>query len=536
MTRTQAVDSAGPAARWIEAAQTYERRGQPGAARANYERALRALGEENAGLAAALLRWIGANHRLEGNASAARDCFRASLAVARARGDLGDVAHALNWIGILYQDHGRIRAADRLFRRAARMARRAGDRRVLAMIEMNLGINCAIRGELQSALAHYRRVLAAYKDLNEPRYMAYVLNELGMLYTDLEKWEQAERALEESARYCEEAGDLHTSIMVEVNRTDMYFSRGALDLARRSCERAHALARRFGQEGALAEVYRWLGAIKREAEEYEEAERVLTEARCIAQEKQIRLLEAEVHRELALLYRRIGRNREALEALLASRRAYTELSAQRDLADLRRRLAEIEAEFMGVVRAWAESIEAKDRYTHGHCGRVAEYATAIARRLGFDEEALRWFRMGSFLHDVGKMSTPAEILNKPGRLTHAEFEIMKQHTIVGDQIVAELEFPWDIRPMVRSHHEQWNGGGYPDGLAGEEIPLSARILCVADVFDALTTARPYRGAMSAADALEVMRADAGVIFDPRVFAAFEELVREGAFANLLTAV
>ncbi|HWV56315.1 MAG TPA: HD domain-containing phosphohydrolase [Longimicrobiales bacterium] len=534
MTASRAVVSVGQAARWIEAARAHERQGRPAAARASYERALHSLESDDAVLAASILRWIGATHRMEGDAAAARDCFRASLAIARARRDYGDVAHALNWLGILFQDHGRLAASDRVFQHAARAAHRANDRRAVAMIEMNLGINCTIRGDLGLALSHYRRVLAFYTTLEEPRYMALVLNELGMLYTDLGAWDEAERALEQSARYSEEAGDLHTSIMVEVNRTDMYFSRGALDRAREACERAHELAKRFGQDAALAEVYRWLGAIRRELGELPDAERHLLEASRIAKTKQIRLLDAEVHREIALLYQRQGRNREALEALLASRRAYTELSARRDLADLGRRLAEIEAEFMAVVRAWAESIEAKDRYTYGHCARVAQYAVALAERLGFDEESLRWFRMGSFLHDVGKMATPAEILNKPGRLTQEEFEIMKQHTIVGDAIVADLDFPWDIRPIVRSHHEHWDGGGYPDGLAGEEIPLSARILCVADVFDALTTARPYREAMSPATALEIMRRDSGRIFDPMVFDAFVDLLSRNAFAELLS--
>src|SRR6185369_14976842 len=115
--------------------------------------------------------------------------------------------------------------------------------------------------------------------------------------------------------------------------------------------------------------------------------------------------------------------------------------------------------------------------TQGHCERVADLAGALAAKAGLDETSLFWFRIGALLHDVGKLIVPAEVLNKPGMLT-------------------DVQFPWDVAPMVRSHHERWDGGGYPDGLAAESIPLSARILCIADVYDALTTERSYKRAFS----------------------------------------
>ena len=293
-----------------------------------------------------------------------------------------------------------------------------------------------------------------------------------------------------------------------------------------------SLAQKLGREGPLGEVYRWLGAIHRESGASAEAERVLQDARSIARDQGNPLLEAEAERELAGLFRDQARNREALESLLASRRIYNQLQAKRDLAELGRRLKQIESQFLGVVQAWAESIEAKDRYTHGHCGRVADLATTLARRLGFEEATLMWFRMGAFLHDVGKIETPTGILNKPGRLTEAETEVIKRHTVAGDSIVAALDFPWDIRPMVRSHHERWDGNGYPDGLRGREIPLPARILCVADVFDALTSDRPYRGALSRDQAMAIMARGSGSQFDPEVFATFTDFSRESGQTSL----
>jgi len=118
---------------------------------------------------------------------------------------------------------------------------------------------------------------------------------------------------------------------------------------------------------------------------------------------------------------------------------------------------------------------------------------------------------------------PSSILNKPGRLTAQEWATMKRHPQAGVHLLREIEFPWDIRPMVRHHHEHWDGSGYPDGLAGNEIPLSARILCLADVFDALTSSRSYRTGLAPGDALSVMREDSGEIFDPVLFKLFEGL-------------
>ena len=155
--------------------------------------------------------------------------------------------------------------------------------------------------------------------------------------------------------------------------------------------------------------------------------------------------------------------------------------------------------------------------------RVAEYSCALASAIGFDQATLFWFRMGALLHDVGKLIVPSEILNKPGRLTPDERSLIERHPVAGVELLAGIEFPWDICPMVRHHHERWDGGGYPDRLGGEVIPLSARILCVADVYDALTTTRSYRRAYSRADALHIMGSDVGSMFDPELFPRFLEL-------------
>ena len=140
-------------------------------------------------------------------------------------------------------------------------------------------------------------------------------------------------------------------------------------------------------------------------------------------------------------------------------------------------------------------------------------------RAGFNSRSLFWFRIGALLHDIGKIIVPTDVLNKPGKLSAEEWAIMKRHPEAGLELVAEIDFPGDITSIIRNHHERWDGAGYPDGLAGEQIPLAARILCVADVYDALTTTRSYRTGLTHARAAEIMRSSTGQ-FDPHLLEMF----------------
>ena len=154
------------------------------------------------------------------------------------------------------------------------------------------------------------------------------------------------------------------------------------------------------------------------------------------------------------------------------------------------------------------SVEARDPYTEGHCERLAHLAYALGKQLGLDQDSLIALRRGGFLHDLGKITVPDEILKKGSDLTATEWEIMKQHPITGEMICRPLKSLRPVLPIIRSHHEHWNGSGYPDGLSGEHIPLLARILQTVDVYDALTTERPYKRALAHDEAARVMRLEA----------------------------
>ncbi|HEU0052358.1 MAG TPA: HD domain-containing phosphohydrolase, partial [Longimicrobium sp.] len=283
------------------------------------------------------------------------------------------------------------------------------------------------------------------------------------------------------------------------------------------------MAQATGETDALGEIYRHLGVIARETGEWADAARYLARAASIADERGDLLLGAETARERARLHWARHEHRETLQALNRAHRLFSRLQARRDVAEVDARLTDLESLFLNLVALWGQSIESADHYTQGHCERVAGYACALAKAAGVDEEVLLWFRMGALLHDVGKIVVPPEILNKPGKLTPQERELMERHPDAGVELLGDIEFPWDIRPMVRHHHEAWDGSGYPAGLSGEEIPLAARILCVADVYDALATDRPYRRGFGHERTLEIMAQEAGSKLDPGLFDLFRRL-------------
>jgi putative two-component system response regulator len=203
------------------------------------------------------------------------------------------------------------------------------------------------------------------------------------------------------------------------------------------------------------------------------------------------------------------------------------LTRVRSLIKLKHRTDELErAE--SVLFTLARSIEGKDPYTHGHCERLMNYSVSLGEHLGLPEEQIVALRRAGIVHDIGKIAVPDAILLKPGKLTPDEWVLMKQHPLLGERICAPLKSFRAVLPIIRHHHEKCDGSGYPDGLRGDSIPVTARILQIVDVYDALTTERPYKQAFSITDALQTMKEEvAKGWWDPRIFDEFEQLVRGG---------
>ncbi len=195
-----------------------------------------------------------------------------------------------------------------------------------------------------------------------------------------------------------------------------------------------------------------------------------------------------------------------------------------------RPLRDDEGGAFGLFESLVTAVDNKDRYTRRHSEEVTEYALAISRELGLSEESQRVLRVASLLHDVGKIGVPDRILRKPGRLSEAEYEIVKGHSLLGETIIAAIPDVEEIRAAVASHHERYDGNGYPHGLAREAIPLLGRIMAVADTYSAMTTDRPYRKALSCAEAIIELRTCSGTQFDPQIVETFIACIERGAEA------
>ena len=509
----------------VSAARAAERAGEWEAALTHYESAFASLiAGGSAGDAADLLRWMGSVHRVRDDAERALEAYEASLAIAECAGLPVQIASALNCLGVLVQFQGQSDLAESYYMRGRSCAAQASDERVAALIDLNLGTLASIRGNMPLAIASYESALARLRRLEDTSSVISSLNNLGMAHRDLGDWSAAERCFDEAFELGNELRDALLIGNIELNRAELEVRRGRYDDARESCDRAFEVFTRVESVAGQSEAYKVYGALFCRMNKPSLADTHFARATELAVESGDRLLEAEVLAAAAQNHLERTRNGEALRCLNDAYHLFSELGAQAALLDLDRRLDGLENTYLKVVAAWAASIDAKDPYTAGHCSRVSELACRLAEDCGFSGRELTWFRMGGFLHDVGKTAVPLEILNKPGKLTDEEWVEMKNHTVAGAEIVEKLNFPWEILPIVRNHHERWNGTGYPDGLAGEDIPFTARILCVADVFDALTTARSYRPALSHEEALQIMERDAGIGLDPDLFARFKALL------------
>ena len=470
---------------------------------ASYEAAIAAADAagEPAILSEALRRLAIIRHR-RGESAEARDlCLRSHAVACEAGADLL-AAQALNALGGIGLETDAVADARKHFLRALELGGENGELR--ARVEQNLGILANIQGDFDEALTRYGHSLEAYRAANDEHGCAIAYHNLGMTSLDRRRYDEADRYFRQSLEIARRSGDAYLEGLCLVNHAKVYVAQERYEEALNNGEAALAVFDKIGVGSAKADAYRVLGTVYRETSRLELAESRLRSAIDLSVSAGSALNEAEAARELALLYQATGRNQDALKLLNTAHRLFGRLDARVDLVYVEGKEAELEDTYLAVVREWGQSIESADPYTFGHCERVARRAVAVGAAMGMDEHAQTTVRVGAYLHDVGKVRVPHEILNKPDRLTADEFQVVQQHPAWGIELLAAVEFPWDIKPIIRWHHERYDGSGYPDRLRGDEIPLSAQIVGIADVYDALTTSRPYRTALPRERALAEM--------------------------------
>jgi putative nucleotidyltransferase with HDIG domain len=469
------------------------------------------------GILAEALRRLGVVHHHRDQPETARALCQRSYETGLEIGDAVLAAEALNALAGFDFESGSIEAAREKFYRALELGGASAELR--GRTEQNLGILANIQGALAQALSHYQRSLGAFESIGDERGCAIAYHNLGMVSADRELWDDADRYFRRSLEIVEAIGDIHLQGLGLLNHAEVHLARQRYEQARLNAEAALAIFDRLGARLDKSDAYKVIGRVYRETGRHSLAESRLRSAVDMAVSTGSILSEAEASRELALLYQSMGRNQESLRLLNAAHRLFSRLDARVDLVDVSTKVSRLEETYFAVVREWGQSIESSDSYTFGHCERVAGYALALARELGLDEEQQTTIRIGAYLHDLGKVRVPHEVLNKPSALTPEEFRVIQMHPLWGLELLATVDFPWDIKPIIRWHHEKYDGSGYPDRLRGEEIPLSAQIICIVDVYDALNTTRSYRAALSPTEALAKMQ-ECRSWWRPDVFRAF----------------
>lgn len=512
----------------IERAKAAERAGDWTDALQHYESAFTQLPiQGDARRAAELLRWIGSVHRQRGDMELGSELYDTSLEIARLNELEDQVAYGLNCVAIVEQSMGRPDAAERHYRTARAMAEEAGLEPLIAIIDQNLGALANIRGDIKSALKNYCSALTRYEGLDDKLSATGALNNMGMAHVDLGQYDTAAECFDKAYELAAASDNAHTLARIQVNRAELYLKRQQYEQARQSCDDAFAIYSRLGAKSGLGEAYKFYGVFYRETGKSHLADIHLDLALKLAESAQNPLLQAEVTHELARVHIEERRNRDAISCLNRAHRLFNQMQARRDIRDVESQMRELETSYLKVVEHWgSETLESADPWMLGHAQRVAGYTERLAGAMGVSGRALTWFKVGAFLHDVGKTVVPESVLTKSGSLNEAEWEMMRRHTVAGDDIVASLEFPFNVRSMVRSHHERWDGKGYPDGLSRRDIPLPARIISVADVYDALTSDRSYRKAYTHEDARRMLDENAGAGLDPKLVALFHQVVAE----------
>jgi putative nucleotidyltransferase with HDIG domain len=493
-----------------------------------YEAAIQAAERDGErGIFAESLRRLGVVRHQRDERALARELCERSFRAATEIPDSLLAAEALNALAGFDIEAGSIESAREKFYQALELGRASPE--IRGRTEQNLGVLANIQGALAEALAHYQQALTAFKSAGDERGCAIAYHNLGMVSADRDLWDEADGYFRQSFEIAERIGDIHLQGLGLLNHSEVHLARQRYDQARQNAETALGIFDQLGAKLDKADAYKVIGRVYRETGRYALAESRLRSAVEMAMSTGSILSEAEADRELALLYQAMGRNQEALRLLNAAHRLFGRLDARVDLVDVSTKVGRLEDTYLAVVRDWGQSIESSDSYTYGHCERVASYGVAVAKELGLDEEQQTTIRIGAYLHDLGKVRVPHEILNKPGKLTPEELRVIQMHPVWGLELLATVEFPWDIKPIIRWHHERYDGTGYPDRLRGDEIPVSAQIICIVDVFDALTTTRSYRPALSFGEAL-VKIEESRSWWRPDVYQAFMRAVNRLAKA------
>lgn len=446
----------------------------------------------------------------------------------RRLGDKIGLCKALRNLGVVYVELGEFHEAETHYDEAIRVAINLEDKLVYADLVNNFGTVKNMQGDWEEALSLYRESLEIYEARREIRKSGYTKNNIAITMAEQGMNEKAFDYFLQADEIAREVKDLSLALIVDINLADLYLKKNSLAKARHHCEKAlQFLTDNDLKNGNMVEAIKIEGKVAFAEKDYDKALTCFTESLELSQVIGAQFLEAEVLLERGTLFRAMEQHLEALSDLEASYHIYRTLKAESKREQTEKIIGSIERLYLDIFQSMAAKVDLKDKYTKGHSDRVAALALILCRNLGMNTSLLKTIVAAALLHDIGKIKIDDAILNKEGKLTDEEYREIQRHPELGVELLRAKWFPWDIKPLILGHHEKMNGKGYPHGLKGEDIPLGARIICIVDVFDALTSDRIYRDAFSVPKALEIMEDESGTSFDPVILRCLTELVKDG---------
>lgn len=451
-----------------------------------------------------------------------------AISSSRRAKDNSGLCKALRNQGVVYVELGDFEEAEQALSEAIEIADRIDEKILYADLVNNLGAIMNMKGQWRQALLLYRESLNIYQENNEIRKAAYAKNNLGITLSEKDFNQEAFEYFIEASAIAEKINDSSLKLIVDINLADLYLKKGNIASAR-----DHAThAEKFFEESKLVNVHlieakKIKGKIALNENFFGNAEKAFGEALKLSRQIGSKFHEAEVLHERGRLLRKTEKHFEALNDLEESYQIFKEIKAEGKKEQTEKVINSIEHLYLEIFNSIGKQVDRKDSYTKGHSDRVASLALLLAKEVGLRTHMLKTIVAAGLLHDIGKIKVSDEILKKPGKLTDEEFEEIKKHPEFGVEMLRGKEFPWDIKPIIMHHHERYNGSGYPKKIKGEDIPIGARIMCIADVFEALTSNRTYRNAFEVSKALEIMKSESGTTFDPVLLKSFVELIERG---------
>ncbi|HOP06526.1 MAG TPA: tetratricopeptide repeat protein [candidate division Zixibacteria bacterium] len=446
----------------------------------------------------------------------------------RRLGDKEGTCRALRNLGVVYVDLGEFEEAEINYDEAISLARDLGEQTLYADLVNNLGTINNMKGDRERALVLYAESLDIYRTNNEIRKAAYTENNIGITCIEQERYQEAGTHFRSAYETALQIKDASLKLIVDLNLADLLQQDGDLEEARQHCEAAQ---KRLTEDnvinGHLAETHKIFGKIRRQERDYLASRDSFNKAIDIARQIRAQFLEAEILLERGKLHNEMDHKDDALNDLESSYALYRSVKAEGRREQTEKVIASIEQLYLDIFDSMAKDVDRKDKYTKGHSDRVASLALLLAKELGMKTFQLKTIVAGALLHDLGKVRIEDAILKKAGKLTDSEFMAIRKHPELGIEVLRGKEFPWDLFPLILHHHERLDGRGYPSGLKGDDIPLGARIICIADVFDALTSDRVYRKAYDTEKALSIMLSESGTAFDPYLLNTFTTMIRAG---------